>query len=85
MPTTDAEKEELYQAGLGENMVEFESLQLTKEQFKGVIYKAFPPLQSSGGFQFLKCLPNTRNLEVISVTVHSSVSHLKQRVGNART
>ncbi len=85
VPTTDVEKEELYLAGLGEKTVEFESLQLTKEQFKAVIYKAFPPLEISGGFQFLKCVPNTRKLELLSVIVHSSVSHLKLCVGYART
>ena len=85
IPTTDADKEELFQAGLGEREVEFESLDMTQEDFKELIFASFPRLTEGGGFQFLKCMPNSRNLEVLSTTVHGSPRLLKERVGKCRT
>lgn len=37
-----------------------------------------------GGYQMLKCLPNSRKLDVLSMSVHKSPSFLKERVGNTR-
>lgn len=31
--------------------------------------KEFPKLQNAGGFEFLRCIPNSRTLELISATV----------------
>ena len=47
--------------------------------------ESFPKLKDGGGYQLLKGIPNTRDLEVLSVAVHTSPSLLKQRVGNSRT
>ena len=85
IPTTDCEKEILYQAGLGEKEVSFKSLELDTDEFKEVLLNTFPTLKHGGGFQLLKCIPNSRKLEVLSMAVHKSPSMLKQRVGNART
>ena len=84
-PTTDAHREELYQAGLGEKEIVFESLDISQEEFKDLIYTQFPRLRDGGGFQLLKCLPNSRNLEVLSMAAHASISLLKLRVGKSRT
>lgn len=85
VPTTDADKDELYEAGLGEREVEFEHLDIDANQFRDVLLNAFPKLQEGGGFQLCKCLPNSRNLEPLSKLASSSPEFLKQRVGNART
>lgn len=85
IPATDAEKEELYQAGLGEKEVIFPSLDLSGEEFRQLLYEHFPRLRNSGGYQLLKGLPNCRFLEVLSRNVHASASLLKQRVGTSRT
>ena len=58
IPTMDAEKVELYQAGLWEE-IEFES-------------KCFLRLRDGGGFQLLKGLPNSRSMELLSMAVHTS-------------
>ena len=84
-PTTDADKEELYQAGLGEKEIEFESLDLSQLEFRELLYTSFPRLKEGGGFQLLRGLPNSRAMELLSMAVHTSPSLLKQRVGNART
>lgn len=85
VPTNDAEKEEWYQAGLGEKEISFESLDISQEEFKEHLYAHFPRLEDGGGFQLLKCLPNSRSLEVLSVATHASIKLLKERVGKART
>lgn len=85
IPTTDYDKEQLFQAGLGEKEIEFKSLDLDAAAFKEMIFGVYPKLRLGGGFQLLKCLPNTRRLELLSMAVHNSMIVLKQRVGNART
>ena len=85
VPTTDTDKDELFQAGLGEKDIEFDSLDITQEEFKEHIFASFPQLREGGGFRLLKCLPNSRTLEVLSMAVHASPSLLKQRVGKSRT
>ena len=54
IPTTDYQKEELYQAGLGEKEIIFESLDLSQQEFKDLILKHYPRLKDGGGFQLLK-------------------------------
>ena len=85
IPTTDVEKDDLLEAGLGEKMVSFPSLEANGEELKEILYTEFPKLRGSGGYQLCKCIPNSRNLEEISAVSYSSVAMLKERVGNART
>ena len=53
--------------------------------FKELLLESFPKLKDGGGYQLLKGLPNSRNLEILSLVVHTSPGLLKQRVGNSRT
>ena len=85
IPLTEAEKDTLFSAGLGEKELEFPILDATADEFWEILYEAFPRLKHGGGYQFLKCIPNSRQLEPLSVMVMSSPSLLKQRVGAART
>lgn len=85
IPTTDTEKDDLLKAGLGEKEVEFDDLDLDADEFRDVLYGHFPGLKDGGGFQFFKCMPNSRTLEQLSSTTLSSPQMLKSRVGNART
>lgn len=45
----------------------------------------FPKLKHGGGFELCRCLPNSRQLDVLTAITHSSPSILKDRVGNSRT
>ena len=86
MPTTDAEKDELLEAGLGEKEVEFVfSDDMDFDGIKEVLFQAFPRLEDGGGFQFLKGVGNSRALEPLSKMVYTSLKVLKQRVGQGRT
>lgn len=80
IPTTDVEKEDLLQAGLGEKEVEFVSLDLDADEFRKVLYRAYPQLENAGGFQFFKCVQNSQRLEPLSSVTLSSPALLKSRV-----
>jgi len=85
VPVKEADKDELYSAGLGEKEIEFTNLNASAEEFRDILLEAFPQLKDSGGYQFLKCTPNTRSLEPLSGLVMHSPIKLKQRVGATRT
>ena len=85
IPTTDNEKDELYKAGLGEKLIEFNNINADAEQIRDVLYTAFPKLENAGGFVLCKCIANTRNLEAMSQLSWISLQVLKERVGTSRT
>ena len=85
IPTTDYEKDKLLQAGLGEKEILFEDIEIDSIQFKNVLFESFPRLKDGGGFQFYKCIPNTKLLEPLSTVTLTSPSVLKDRAGKART
>ena len=70
---------------LGRRRCNFERMDLDASEFVEVVQNVFPKLIAGGGFQFCKCLPNSRVLEPLSKLAHSSPEMLRQRVGNART
>ena len=82
-PTTEFEKEQLRKSGLGEKEIVFTSLDIDSGAFKEILLDSFPKLRDGGGFQMLKCLPNSRKLDLQQF--YSSPGSLKERVGNART
>ena len=77
IPTTDIDKDELYEAGLGMKEIEFDSVDMSAEELRKGIFE--------GGYMFFKCTPNSRKLEPLSRCVYSSPAALKERVGSART
>ena len=85
IPTTDSQKEELLQPGLGEKEISFKNLNMSAESFRDCLQDHFPQLRNSGGYHLCKCKPNSRELEVLSKFAHSSPETLKQRVGNTKT
>ena len=85
IPTSEYDKEELFQADLGEKEVEFHTLELRDKQFKKVLLSYFPCLCQGDGYQLLKGLPNSLKVEVLPSVVYSSPAALKQGVGSSRT
>ena len=53
-PTCEADKDELYRAGLGEKEISFEDSNISQESFHDIILHHYPRLQEGGGFRFLK-------------------------------
>ena len=85
IPTTDREKDALFEAGLGEKSLTIADIDCDYAAFRGLLIEAFPKLEDSGGFLFAKCRPNSRTLEPLSSTCLTSPRLLKERVGNAKT
>ena len=71
--TTDTD---LLEAGLGEKLIEFPTLDISGEELKEILYSNFPKLRDGGGYQLC------RNLEELTAVSHSSLAMLKERVGN---
>ena len=71
-------------ADLREKEIELD-LDMNAEEFRSTIFEVYPQLKNGGGYEFLKCIPNSRRLESLSGLVMQSPMMLKQRVGSART
>lgn len=74
LPTTDTEKDDLLKAGLGEQIIEFDDLDMDANE---ILLEAYPQLKDAGGFMFFKCAANS--LEPLSQVVLSSPRMFKDR------
>ena len=83
-PCTPAVKEKLIAAGIGEKKVIVPEVSCTKETFNELILESFPKLKNAGGYELLRCIPNTKHLEVISSKIAQTPKLLKTVVGNGR-
>ena len=84
VPCTVVEREALIEAGLGEKKVFIEDINCSHEEFKSAIIATFPKLGECGGFDLLRCIPNTKELEVISLAISQSPKLLKSVVACGR-
>lgn len=84
VPTTVGVKEMLVEAGLGEKKIEVPDVDCTAQEFHEILFNAYPRLRNGGGFELLRCLPNTRRLEPISVSIAKSPKMLRQVVGASK-
>ncbi len=72
------------EAGLWERVINVPDIDCDAETFRSVILAAYPKLQDGGGFELLRCLPNSRELIVIGPKLANNPRLLKRRVGNGR-
>lgn len=84
VPATAAERELLVAAGLGEKRVLVPNVNCSWYDFKEIILTAFPNLNDCGGFEFLRCISNTKDLELIRLSVAQSPKLLKEMIANGR-
>lgn len=83
VPCSVAERETLVQAGLGEKVI-IPDITCSAQEFQGIIISAFPKLDGCGGFDLLRCTPNTKELEMISLAVSQSPKLLKSVVSGGK-
>lgn len=83
VPTGHTEKMLLEEAGLWEKVITI-NLDSELEEFRSTLHAAYPKLRDGGGFELMRCLPNSRELSVIGPKMSSSPRLLKRRVGNGR-
>ena len=81
VPTTTMERMLLKDANLGYKEITMSSLASTKEMKESLI-EHYPELALGGGFEFLKCTANSRDLECIPSYCLVSPKHLKAYIGN---
>ena len=84
IPTNETEKDDLLRCGLGEQVIEFSSLDLNANEFKELNMETFPKLSDGGGYMFFKCGVNSRNLEPLSEVCLASPRSFKDRVKTTR-
>lgn len=84
MPSSVAARETLLEAGLGEKKVLLADIECSKEEFWETITSTFPKLKDCGGFELLRCVANTKGLDVVSPNIAQSPVLLKTVLGNAR-
>ena len=78
------EKENLRVAGLGEQRVQI-GVQATALQLHEKLLMVFPKLKEAGGYELLRCLPNSRTLVQISPPAGGhNPQTLKRNIGQAR-
>ena len=83
VPCTPSSREVLIEAGLGPKTFSV-PLNSSGEEFREMILSHFPKLRDGGGFDLLRCIPNSKHLDVISPSVAQSARLLKAAVGNGR-
>ena len=66
VPCSSTDRESLLKAGLGEKKVLIPHISCSPEEFNKVIQSAFPKMHGCGGFDLLRCIQNTKDLDVIS-------------------
>ena len=84
VPVSPSLKLALLEADLGEKKIRVEDVTCSKEEFVACIVKHFPKLKECGGFEVLRCLPNSKSLEVVPSNVAFSPSLLKTVIGAGR-
>ena len=76
VPTFDEELNELYHAGLRMKKITISDINnVTNNAFK----KFYPALERAGGFEYLRCVPNIKQLELYSELAQSNPKILQER------
>lgn len=81
---SSANKEDLLLAGLGEKKVVIPDVDCTIQDFHDVLLEAFPKLKDAGGFELLRCMPNSRDLEEVPSPINLSPRLLRTHMSSAR-
>ena len=84
VPTGGAEREQLAQAGLGEKKIIIEDVECSVREFRDALTKEFPKLSGCGGYDLLRCIPNSKSLEAMNSAVTHSPKLLKSIIGGGR-
>lgn len=84
VPTTVMRREALALGGLGLKHITIPNVDCTTEEFHELLYQNFPKLRNAGGFELMRCIPCTRDLEVIPSPFCHSPRLLRSRLGSAR-
>ena len=71
-------------AGLGERKVFIPNIRCSDTEFRKILIEAFPKLEGCGGFELMRCIPNSKELTPIPISTAQSPMMLKATIGNGR-
>lgn len=77
-------KEKLVEAGLGEKKIVVPDIDCSGGEFKELLMFNYPKLKDGGGYELLRCVSNTKSLEIVSNTVARVPRLLKSVIGCGR-
>ena len=83
VPCNKYERSLLAEAGLGEKVIAVPDTS-SIDEFKAVIEDAFPKLEGCGGYEILRCVPNSKDLELISPVISQTPRLLRGIIGAGR-
>ncbi len=78
------EREELLDCGLGDQKITFTDMECSAEEYKEILVDHFPKLSEGGGYELMRCCPNSRQLECISSNALKSPKATQERVGRSK-
>lgn len=84
VPTSRLERLVLEEAGLGEKTITVPDITCSYEEFHHLLLAIYPKLDEGGGYELLRCRPQSRDLLLIGPRVSRSPKLLKRRVGNGK-
>ena len=84
VPCGAALRESLIEAGLGPKTIFIDDTSCSLEEFKATIVASYPKLDGCGGFELLRCIPNSKSLTVISPAIAHSPKHLRNMIGGGK-
>ena len=85
VPYNDEELDELYHAGLGIKKITIADMNgLTNSRFRKIIVDNYPLLKEAGGFEFLRCVHNSKRLELFSELAQANPQVLQERSHKGR-
>ena len=58
--------------------------EISNSHFRKIVVENFPLLSTAGGFEFLRCIPNTKQLEPFSGLTQSNPKTLQERLHNGK-
>ena len=73
----------LQDAGVGEKSISMSPL-LNAKGLRDHILLSYPVLAEGGGFEFLRCMHNSRDLEVIPYNFTTTPNYLKAYIGGGK-
>ncbi len=84
IPGTMSEREALLDGGLGEQKITFTDMECSADEYKEIVVDHFPKLSEGGGYELMRCCPNSRELECISSNALKSPKATQERVGRSK-
>lgn len=83
-PRKGAERQLLMEAGLWDKSVSFPNIDCTPEEYREQLQETFPKLKDAGGYELMKCIPNSNHLECLPPSALMSPRNTQECVGRSK-